>query len=81
MQTFSRTLVAVLTSLATFLFAASIAATSFAQQADSAKPATPKKQTAVPSPEKSTESAAKPEAPEQKPAPRESSGDRDVREG
>jgi carboxypeptidase C (cathepsin A) len=66
-----------LISFAAFVFASSFIAISFAQQADSPKPATPKKQAAAPASEKPPESVAKPEAPEQKPAPRESSGERD----
>jgi carboxypeptidase C (cathepsin A) len=59
-------------------FADSCIATSFGQQAESPKPATPKKQTPTQSPEKPAESAIKPEpAAEPRPAARESSGDKE----
>jgi carboxypeptidase C (cathepsin A) len=58
-------------------FVASLAVTSFAQQADAPKPAAPKKPAAQ-SAEKPAESAAKPETPpEPKPAPRENAPDRE----
>ena len=53
------------------------AVASFAQQADTPKPATPKKPAAAQSSEKPAESATKPETPaEPKPAPREASADK-----
>ncbi len=57
---------------------ASFTLTSFAQQADTPKPAAQKKPAAAPAAEKQAEPGAKPEtAPEPRPAIREASGDKD----
>jgi carboxypeptidase C (cathepsin A) len=58
------------------LISGAICGYSFAQQADTPKPAAPKKAAAAPAAEKPAESAVKPEA-EPKPAAREGAGDRD----
>jgi carboxypeptidase C (cathepsin A) len=81
MQRLLRTFVAVPIIFAALIFTASLASTSFAQQADAPKPVAPKKppaaQAAQPA-EKPAESAMKPEAPsEPRPAMREVPGDRD----
>ena len=70
-----------LIAFAALVFAPSFAAISVAQQADSPKAATNKKQAAAQSPEKPAENAAKPEVPaEQKAGPHEASGDKDKEE-
>ncbi len=75
MQRLSRTFAALFFSL---IFATFCAATSFGQQTESPKPATPKKQTPTPSSEKPAESAIKPEpVAEQRSAPREAAPDKD----
>jgi carboxypeptidase C (cathepsin A) len=69
---------AVLITVAALIVVASCAATSFAQQADTPKPAAAKKQAAAQSSEKPAESAVKPEpSAEPRPAPREASQDKD----
>jgi carboxypeptidase C (cathepsin A) len=69
---------AVLISVAALIVVASCAATSFAQQADTPKPAAAKKQAAAQSSEKPAESAVKTEpGAEPRPAPREASQDKD----
>src|ERR1039457_918730 len=69
---------AVLIRVAALIVVASCAATSFAQQADTPKPAAAKKQAAAQSSEKPAESAVKPEpGAEPRPAPREASQDKD----
>jgi carboxypeptidase C (cathepsin A) len=75
MQRLSRTCAAVFFSL---IVSTCCAATSFGQQTESPKPATPKKQTATPSSEKPAESALKPEpVVEQRSAPREAAPDKE----
>jgi carboxypeptidase C (cathepsin A) len=69
---------AVLIRVAALIVVASCAATSFAQQADTPKPAAAKKQAAAQSSEKPAESAVKPEpGAEPRPATREASQDKD----
>jgi carboxypeptidase C (cathepsin A) len=60
------------------LISGAICGSSFAQQADTSKPAAPKKPAPAQASEKPAESAVKPEAPtEPKPAARETSGDKE----
>jgi carboxypeptidase C (cathepsin A) len=78
MKRFSRTLGVGLIRMAALMMLTSCAATAFAQQADTPKPAPSKKQTAAQSSEKPAESAIKPEpVAEQRPAPREASSDKE----
>src|SRR5450631_1254968 len=78
MKRVSRTFAAVLISFAASIFATFFCGPAVAQQSDAPKTAASKKPAPVPSNEKPAESTVKPEASaEQKPAPRETSGDKE----
>ena len=78
MKRVSRTFAAVLISFAASIFATFFCGPAVAQQSDAPKTAASKKPALVPSNEKPAESTVKPEASaEQKPAPRETSGDKE----
>jgi carboxypeptidase C (cathepsin A) len=78
MKRVSRAFAAVLISFAASVFATFFCRPAVAQQSDAPKTAASKKPAPVPSNEKPAESTVKPEASaEQKPAPRETSGDKE----